>query len=167
MRDNVTNEGGNMLNWTFGVDVGEHSVGLAAVEYPSEDEHPKILAAVSCIHDGGADPDGQVNESRKARAGTARRTRRLRRRRHARLVELELELRNFGCVAPDASDTDVHDAWNARGLLVHDRINDDAERQRLLALAIMHMGAIAVGETPGRSSTNLQAWRKTGRAPTL
>lgn len=140
MRNNMANEGRNKLNWTLGIDVGEHSIGLAAVEYPSEDECPKILAAVSYIHDGGADPDGQVNESRKARAGAARRTRRLRRRRRARLIALEQELRSFGCVAPDSDDTDVHDAWKARAALVQNKIDDDDERNQLLALAIMHMG---------------------------
>jgi len=151
----MTNEGANILNWTLGIDVGEHSVGLAAVEYPSEEELPKILSAISYIHDSGADPDGQVNESRKARAGTARRTRRLRRRRRARLVELEQELRTFGCVAPGENDIDIHDAWKARALLVQHRIDDEAERNRLLALAIMHMGRYRGWRNPWSSLERL------------
>ncbi|WP_298337559.1 type II CRISPR RNA-guided endonuclease Cas9 [Ferrimicrobium sp.] len=140
MRDNVESNGANTLNWTLGIDVGEHSVGLAAVEYPSEEEVPTILAAVSYIHDGGADPDGQVNESRKARAGTARRTRRLRRRRRARLLELERVLSSFGCVAPNLDSVDLHAPWLARAALTQNKIDNDDERSRLLALAIMHMG---------------------------
>lgn len=124
----------------FGVDVGERSVGLSVVEYPSNEELPRILAAVSYIHDGGSDPDPHAKESRKANAGTARRTRRLRRRRHARLRELEQGLRGFGCIPPDETGTELHDAWKARALLVQDKIEDGAERNRLLGLAIMHMG---------------------------
>ena len=123
-----------------GVDVGERSVGLSVVEYPSKEEPPRILAAMSYIHDGGSDPDPHAKESRKAKAGLARRTRRLRRRRHARLKELEHELRLFGCIPPDETDTELHAAWKARALLVQSKIDDEIERNRLLGLAIMHMG---------------------------
>ena len=67
----------------IGIDVGERSLGLAAVDYDDDGWPIEILAAVSHLHDGGMDPDtAKSPESRLATAGVARRTRRLYRNRH-------------------------------------------------------------------------------------
>ncbi len=69
-----------------GIDVGDRSVGAAAVEYDDDGWPIRILSAVSHIHDGGMDPDtAKSPQSRLATTGVARRTRRLTRRRRRRL----------------------------------------------------------------------------------
>lgn len=66
------------VGYRIGVDVGDRSVGLAAVEYDDAGLAVRALAAVSHIHDGGMDlGTGQSPASRLATAGMARRARRL------------------------------------------------------------------------------------------
>ena len=45
------------MAYRIGIDVGERSVGLAAVAYDDAGTPTEVLAAVSHIHDGGTDPD--------------------------------------------------------------------------------------------------------------
>lgn len=122
--------------WTLAVDVGNRSVGLAAVAF--DGEVPSILAATSVIHDGGVG-DEKTKESRLAAAGTARRIRRLRRRRKVRLRAVERLVRDQGWVVPPSTGLSPYAAWAARARLVTERIVDQEERAQLLGLAIMHM----------------------------
>ena len=70
----------------IGVDVGERSLGLAAIDYDDDGWPVAVLAAVTHIHDGGMDPDtAKSPQSRLATAGVARRTRRFFRNRRRRL----------------------------------------------------------------------------------
>jgi len=134
MSENEMTSSPTPCTWTLGVTIGEHAVGLAAVEYPVDDEGPKILAAVSDIHDAGTDPDGQIGDSRKARAGVARRTRRLHKRRRALLGSLANVLESFGCREPEVIPT--HGAWKARATLVRHKINEDRRRNELFDLPV-------------------------------
>jgi len=123
--------------WVLGVDVGDRSVGLAAVEV--ENGLPsKILAAVSVIHDGGVgDPKHQT--SRLAEAGMVRRVHRLQRRRLARLRKLDYVVKSLGWVLPPSTSRHPFDAWEARRRLVEEEILDEQERAVLLGRAITHM----------------------------
>jgi len=123
--------------WILGVDVGDRSVGLAAVEV--EDGLPsKILAGVSVIHDGGVG-DPKHKTSRLAEAGMARRVRRLRRRRQARLRKVDRLVENQGWVLPPSTGLRRYDAWDARRRLVEEEVLDERERAVLLGLGIAHM----------------------------
>lgn len=122
--------------WTLAVDVGDRSVGLAAVAF--EDDEPHILAATTVIHDGGVG-DEKTKASRLAAAGTARRIRRLRRRRRARLRAVEQLVRDQGWVVPPSTGLSPYAAWLARARLVTERIVDQEERAQLLGLAVTHM----------------------------
>lgn len=125
-------------NWVLGIDVGERSVGLTAVEYDKKGVPQKILAATSVIHDGGVG-DERSRTSRLAQRGGARRLRRLTRHRRARLREVERFVQEQGWVVPSGKDPDRYAAWEARRRLVEETITDNDERRRLLGLAVMHM----------------------------
>jgi len=123
--------------WTFAVDVGDRSVGLAAVAFKDE-EPTTILAATTVIHDGGVG-DEQKRTSRLAERGEDRRTRRLRRRRKARLRAVEKLIRELGWVVPPGTGVSPYDAWAARSRLVTERVVDERERAQLLGLAVTHV----------------------------
>ena len=81
------------LNYRIGVDVGDRSVGLAAIELDDDGFPLKKLAMVTFRHDGGKDPaTGKTPKSRKETAGVARRTMRMRRRKKKRLKDLDKKL---------------------------------------------------------------------------
>ncbi|WP_041835088.1 type II CRISPR RNA-guided endonuclease Cas9 [Acidothermus cellulolyticus] len=125
------------VTWRLGVDVGERSIGLAAVSY-EEDKPKEILAAVSWIHDGGVG-DERSGASRLALRGMARRARRLRRFRRARLRDLDMLLSELGWTPlPDKNVSPV-DAWLARKRLAEEYVVDETERRRLLGYAVSHM----------------------------
>lgn len=146
------------LKWSLGIDAGEKSVGLAAVQYDENDYPISILSAISYIHDGGKDPaSGKVPKSRKATAGVARRTRRLRARRRQRMIDLAKVLteNGFAVTNPDAPQT--YDAWLARAALVKSKIDDEYERKRLISLAVMHMGHFRGWRNPWSSIGQLES----------
>lgn len=123
-----------------GVDVGERSVGVAAVEYDDDGWPIRLLAVASHIHDGGMDPDtAKSPQSRLATAGVARRTRRLHRRRRRRLAELDRVLTRHGIPVPDDELPQTHDAWHARARLAKEFIANETERGELLSLALRHL----------------------------
>jgi CRISPR-associated endonuclease Csn1 len=124
----------------IGIDVGERSVGLAAVDYDDDGWPIEVLAAVSHIHDGGLDPDtAKSPRSRLATAGVARRTRRLIRNRRRRLKMLDAALVAHGIPVPDEELAQTHEAWHARAVLSEGFVADDTERGELLSLALRHM----------------------------
>jgi CRISPR-associated endonuclease Csn1 len=124
--------------YRIGIDVGENSVGLAAISYDDDDHVIEILSAVSYIHDGGKlSGTDKAPLSRLAGAGVARRTRRLRRRATARLKKLNLYLEEQSF--PPELDSQTYEVWHARYQLVHDFIQDEAERNFKLALVIRHI----------------------------
>ena len=131
---------GDTVGIRIGFDVGERSVGCAAVEYDDDGWPIQVLAAVSHIHDGGMDPDtAQSPLSRLATAGVARRTRRLTRNRRKRLATLDTVLRDCGYSVPAEEVPQTYDAWHARARLATDYITHDTERGELLVLAVRHM----------------------------
>ncbi|MDP3972334.1 MAG: HNH endonuclease [Candidatus Nanopelagicales bacterium] len=130
----------DVMGLRIGIDVGEKSLGLAAVDYNDDGWPVRVLAAVAHIHDGGMDPDtAKSPQSRLATAGVARRTRRLFRNRRRRLNRLDAVLTEYGIPVPDGEVTQTHDAWYARALLSTTRIDDQDQRGDLLALALRHM----------------------------
>jgi len=123
--------------WILGVDVGDRSVGMAAVEF--ENGLPsQILTAVSVIHDGGVG-NPKYQTSRLAEAGMARRVRRLRRRRQSRLRKVDRLVERHGWVLPPSTSLSLLNAWEARRRLVEETILDEKERAVLLGRAITHM----------------------------
>ena len=127
------------IRYRVGVDVGDRSVGLAAVEVDAKGAPVALLAAVSHIHDGGKDPSsGDSPASRLATAGVARRTRRLVRNRRRRLARLDAVLAGFGVPSPDGQAV-TYEPWQARSRLLRERVADPGERSRLIGLAIRHM----------------------------
>ncbi|MCL5048303.1 MAG: HNH endonuclease [Firmicutes bacterium] len=128
----------NLPTWRLGVDVGQNSIGFAAVAFDGE-KPTEILSAVSWIHDGGADPDGQVPKSRKSTSGVARRTRKLRKRRRQRLKKLRQELANLGIPTPSLDDSQTYEPWLEREVLVRGRIDNEKIRNECLGRAFMHM----------------------------
>lgn len=123
-----------------GIDVGERSVGVAAVEYDDDDWPIRILTAVAHIHDGGMDPETAKSPlSRLATTGVARRTRRLVRRRRKRLDNLDQVLSQHGYPVPEDEIPQTHQAWHARARLVAEYVDDETERTELISLAIRHI----------------------------
>jgi CRISPR-associated endonuclease Csn1 len=130
----------NGNSYRIGIDVGDRSVGLAAVEYGVGGMPTRILACVSHIHDGGEDPSsGSTRASRRAASGAARRVRRLLRRKRSRLQALDAVLRAGGFDVPWQEVPQTYDAWVARARLSQEVVEDANERKRLLVLAIRHI----------------------------
>ncbi|MFA7266765.1 MAG: type II CRISPR RNA-guided endonuclease Cas9 [Candidatus Nanopelagicales bacterium] len=126
------------VRYTIGIDVGERSVGCAAIEFDDDGFAAKALALVSNIHDGGEDPaSGQSKVSRLASAGVARRTRRLHLRRRKRIERLSELLAANGYVT--TTDGDTYDAWHARDELSCSFIEDAEERNSMIATAALHI----------------------------
>jgi CRISPR-associated endonuclease Csn1 len=142
-------------NWHLGIDCGLRSIGFAAIEVDDEDTPIRLLTAVSFIHDGGIDPDSQVQKSRKATAGVARRTRKLRKRRTRRIRNVEQFLIKHG-LNPDAyKEPQTYEAWDARYRLVNGYIKEPEERKKLLSLAIMHIAHFRGWRNPWKSIQTL------------
>ncbi len=145
---------GNMeTSWVLGVDVGDRSVGLAAVEF--EGGTPKrILSAVSYTHDGGV-LDEKTKESGLASSGTSRRIRQMRRRRAVRLRKVNELLTELGFEIPNAIGDNPYQAWSARRELTEKPIADDSQRSKLLGLAISHMAGHRGWRNPWISTSRL------------
>lgn len=124
-------------SYRIGIDVGTHSVGLAAIEFDAASRPSEILAAISYLHDAGV-LEPKTNTTRLAASGVARRTRRLVRRRRKRLVELESMFGEWGWPEPLPS-ADPYAPWRARARLSAERIDDEEELGRELVRAIRHM----------------------------
>lgn len=123
--------------YRIGVDVGTHSVGLAAIEFDQFGRPTNILSAISWIHDSGV-LNAKDATTRLAAAGTARRVRRLRRRRDQRLSALNSWLAEQGWQAlPD--DGNPYLPWLARKRLAAEKIDDESLRNAHLATALRHM----------------------------
>jgi CRISPR-associated endonuclease Csn1 len=131
----------NLQNtYRIGVDVGDRSVGLAAIAYDAAGMPVEVLATVSHIHDGGMDPDtGKSPLSRLATSGVARRTRRLIRNRRRRLAVLDEVLAEHGFPVPTAEIAQTYDAWFARATLSEKFVKFEDERLRLVSLAVRHI----------------------------
>lgn len=137
MRGMASNVGRNPRNYRIGVDVGTHSVGLAAIEFDEFGRPNSILSAVSWIHDSGV-LEAKTGMTRLAAAGMARRVRRLRRRRAKRLVALDKWLADQGWSAlPD--DGNPYLPWLARKRLATERVSDETLRNACLATALRHV----------------------------
>lgn len=125
-----------------GIDVGENSVGLASIECDDSGMPQRIGRLLVVIHDSGKDvmASGQTaSVSRKASGGAARRVRRLLRNRRKRANRLADELSSRGYPLVDASELETYAEWRARSRLLRDYVTDDAERRRLISIAIRHM----------------------------
>ena len=124
-------------NYRVGIDVGTHSVGLAAIEFNEFERPIGVLSAISQIHDSGV-LESKTAITRLAAAGIARRARRLRRRRVARLVALDKWLAEHSWTRlPD--DGNPYLPWFARKQLATEKISDESLRNAHLATAIHHM----------------------------
>lgn len=129
------------LKYRVGIDVGTFSVGLAAIEVDEKDMPVKILSAVSHIHDSGLDPD-QIKSAvtRLASSGIARRTRRLYRRKRRRLVQLDKFIEGLGWPVKEFEEyNDPFMPWHARAELAAGFIEDEAERNEKLSIAMRHI----------------------------
>lgn len=132
-----SNTGRSKRNYRVGIDVGTHSVGLAAIEFNELGRPIGVLSAISWIHDSGV-LEAKTATTRLAAAGIARRTRRLRRRRIARLAALDKWLvENSWTRLPD--DGNPYLPWLARERLATEKIADESLRNAHLATAIHHM----------------------------
>lgn len=123
--------------YRVGIDVGTHSVGLAAIEFDELGRPIEILSALSWIHDSGV-LEAKTATTRLAAAGVARRVRRLRRRRVKRLVALDKWLKEQGWEAL-SDDGSPYLPWLARKRLATERIADETERNSHLATALRHI----------------------------
>ena len=128
------------MGYRIGIDVGDMSVGLAAVEYDGEGTPIRILAAVSHIHDGGLDPDTAKSPlSRTNTSGVARRARRLLRNRRKRLTRLDQVLIAENIPVSEYELPQTHDAWHYRNVLSRNYEPDEAERLKGVSMAIRHI----------------------------
>lgn len=126
--------------YRIGIDVGTHSVGFAAIEM-NGNVPCSILSAVSLIHDSGVDPDeNKQSITRLAKSGVARRTRRMYRRRRKRMIVLEEFLTSLGWPTTAFEDyDDPYLPWKARAELATRYIDDAAQRNEKLSIAIRHI----------------------------
>ncbi|GGH64493.1 type II CRISPR RNA-guided endonuclease Cas9 [Rothia aerolata] len=128
------------MKYRIGIDVGDRSVGLAAIEFDDVGFPIQKLALVTYRHDGGLDPTtGKNPQSRKATAGVARRTRRMRKQRRKRLNKLDSVLKHLGYPVPDQEEPQTYEAWHSRALLTGKKLENEAELQEHLVRAIRHI----------------------------
>lgn len=128
------------VRYAIGIDVGERSVGLAAIEFDDNDLPLRRLEIVTHRHDGGLDPDkAKSGYSRKKSSGIARRTRRLRANRTRRLAALDRLLTDLGLPVPTGEVPQTYEAWRARADLIDYPITDQDELRDKLVLAVRHI----------------------------
>ena len=145
------------LNYRIGVDVGDRSVGLAAIELDDDGFPLKKLAMVTFRHDGGKDPaTGKTPKSRKETAGVARRTMRMRRRKKKRLKDLDKKLRDLGYFVPRDEEPQTYEAWSSRARLAESRFEDPHERGEHLVRAVRHMARHRGWRNPWWSFSQLE-----------
>ena len=145
------------LNYRIGVDVGDRSVGLAAIEFDDDGFPIKKLAMVTFRHDGGMDPaTGKTPKSRKETAGVARRTMRMRRRKKKRIKELDKKLRDLGYFVPRDEEPQTYEAWSSRARLAESRFEDPQECGEHLVRAVRHMARHRGWRNPWWSFSQLE-----------
>ena len=142
-------------HWRLGVDAGNRSIGISAVEYDENDIPIGILSAVSFIHDGGID-DEKVPDSRKAKAGAARRVRKMRKRRNGRLNTLRRFLLDNGIPTEIELIPQTDLAWIARSCLAKHFVEDQDERVKLLGRAILHIAHFRGWRNPWKDLDSLR-----------
>lgn len=130
----------DMKNYRIGVDVGDRSVGLAAIEFDDAGFPIQKLALVTFRHDGGLDPtENKSPKSRKETRGVARRTMRMNRRRKQRLRDLDTVLENLGYTLPEGPEPETYEAWTSRALLASIKLASADELNEHLVRAVRHM----------------------------
>jgi CRISPR-associated endonuclease Csn1 len=145
------------MGYRIGIDVGDRSIGLAAVEYDTNGTPTRILAAVSHIHDGGLDPDTAKSPlSRIHTSGVARRTRRLLRNRRKRLARLDNILREEGLPVHEHELPQTHDAWHYRNTLSRNYEPNTEERLKGVSMAVRHIARHRGWRNPWWSWTTLR-----------
>ncbi|MEG0790874.1 MAG: HNH endonuclease [Gordonibacter sp.] len=141
------------LRYRAGVDVGQYSVGLTAIEIDDSSDNPyeamplRTLSIMSVTHDGAIDPSARDSaDSRKAVSGAARRSRRLFEQRRFRYQELDKCLAKWEYPVARAADmiAGLHDSdpylpWHARINLLEGYIEDEQKRKLSLAIALRHI----------------------------
>lgn len=127
-----------MKNYRIGVDVGDRSVGLAAIEFDDAGFPIQKLALVTFRHDGGLDPADNP-KSRKETRGEARRRMRMTRRRKQRLRNLDKVLENLGYTVPEGPEPETYEAWTSRALLASIKLASADELNEHLVRAVRHM----------------------------
>ena len=127
-----------MKNYRIGVDVGDRSVGLAAIEFDDAGFPIQKLALVTFRHDGGLDPTDNP-KSRKETRGEARRRMRMTRRRKQRLRNLDKVLENLGYTVPEGPEPETYEAWTSRALLASIKLASADELNEHLVRAVRHM----------------------------
>ena len=132
--------------YRVGIDVGLYSVGLAAIaiddnENIEEALPTELLSVMSVIHDGALDPDSQkVADSRKLKAGIARRTRKLHKQERSRLKALDELLTNLGYPLVDlANAKDPYLPWRARIEAAQSFIKDGKARKEAVSISLRHI----------------------------
>lgn len=128
----------DMKNYRIGVDVGDRSVGLAAIEFDDAGFPIQKLALVTFRHDGGLDPTDNP-KSRKETRGEARRRMRMTRRRKQRLCDLDKVLENLGYTVPEGPEPETYEAWTSRALLASIKLASADELNEHLVRAVRHM----------------------------
>lgn len=117
------------------------SLGLALWEVDDEGMPVRLLNAQTVLHDGGVHRGMEKTATtRRAAGGTARRTRRLYRRRRRRLAAVDAVLTEHGYPETRTrKDKDPRAPWRIRARLADEHIADEAERRRLIAVAVRHI----------------------------
>ena len=128
----------DMKNYRIGVDVGDRSVGLAAIEFDDAGFPIQKLALVTFRHDGGLDPTDNP-KSRKETRGEARRRMRMTRRRKQRLRDLDKVLENLGYTVPEGPEPETYEAWTSRALLASIKLASADELNEHLVRAVRHI----------------------------
>lgn len=125
----------------WGIDVGSHSLGLAAIDISDNGSIDKLLNCQVWLHDGGIDPNSRdTRDTRLAKSGIARRTRRMFRRRRQRLKKLDQFISGKGWpIVNHEKEKDPYLPWEARARLASETVFDADERHRLLSIALRHM----------------------------
>lgn len=127
--------------YSVGIDVGQRSLGLAAIQMDPAGQPVKLLNCQTWIHDAGLDPHQQkIASTRLAQAGLARRVRRMRKSLKQRLASLDSFITDNGWPIVDlAEERDPYLPWRARAALAEAPVLDLAERDRLLSIALRHI----------------------------
>lgn len=131
----------SLTRYAVGIDVGDFSVGMAAIKVGEDGMPQEILSAISHIHDSGLDPDNiQEARTRLEISGIARRTRRLFRHRRRRLIRLDafIQSKGWGLPQNDESD-DPYLPWRVRAELASRPIPTEEELGAKLSIAIRHI----------------------------
>ena len=146
------------LNYRLGFDVGERSVGFAAVEYDEQGYPLKFLAIGSYLHDGGMDPTTNKNpKSRKETRGVARRTMRMRRQKIKRLKKTDKTLRELGYqVSHYTDEPQTYEAWYSRHLLATQKLSSEELNDHMVR-AVRHMARHRGWRNPWWSLTQLES----------